>query len=271
MALIDCPECNSKISDKALACPQCGYPIEHKESTLDELYQKPILASDLNVSKGFQNVLVSGENFISGFFISEINPDLNILDCRCAVESREKGLVITIGSKDIDIHFTQIVEISVEHKKTIIEQNKSVLGRAAIGGAVLGGVGAIVGALSGQNKKAQVLSGALILTFFEPKLGKIIQFIMLVNFEKYDKKLKNIKTIIDKEINGIDQEIKGIEPMDRSFEYKFYGNESSIKKVNSGERSSWDAPITSSGNFKTNIVIWTLLGIVILFLLLSFD
>jgi len=27
MALINCPECNSTISDKALQCPKCGYPL----------------------------------------------------------------------------------------------------------------------------------------------------------------------------------------------------------------------------------------------------
>lgn len=28
MALIDCPECGKQISDKATACPNCGYPME---------------------------------------------------------------------------------------------------------------------------------------------------------------------------------------------------------------------------------------------------
>ncbi len=27
MALIHCPECEEKISDKATACPRCGYPM----------------------------------------------------------------------------------------------------------------------------------------------------------------------------------------------------------------------------------------------------
>ncbi|MBN7808551.1 MULTISPECIES: zinc ribbon domain-containing protein [Agrobacterium] len=27
MALITCPECEAKISDKAYACPSCGYPM----------------------------------------------------------------------------------------------------------------------------------------------------------------------------------------------------------------------------------------------------
>ena len=28
MALVDCPECKEKISDKAATCPNCGYPIQ---------------------------------------------------------------------------------------------------------------------------------------------------------------------------------------------------------------------------------------------------
>ena len=27
MALIECPECGKKISDKATTCPNCGFPI----------------------------------------------------------------------------------------------------------------------------------------------------------------------------------------------------------------------------------------------------
>jgi ribosomal protein L7/L12 len=27
MALIKCPECSNEISDKAIACPKCGYPL----------------------------------------------------------------------------------------------------------------------------------------------------------------------------------------------------------------------------------------------------
>ena len=27
MALTTCPECNGKVSDKAFACPACGYPM----------------------------------------------------------------------------------------------------------------------------------------------------------------------------------------------------------------------------------------------------
>lgn len=33
MALINCPECNKEISDKALNCPNCGVPINEKSET----------------------------------------------------------------------------------------------------------------------------------------------------------------------------------------------------------------------------------------------
>lgn len=30
MSLINCPECNKQISDKAISCPHCGYPINNR-------------------------------------------------------------------------------------------------------------------------------------------------------------------------------------------------------------------------------------------------
>jgi hypothetical protein len=35
MALIDCPECNNKISEQAESCPECGYPINNKQESDD--------------------------------------------------------------------------------------------------------------------------------------------------------------------------------------------------------------------------------------------
>jgi len=32
MALVNCPECSARISDRALLCPHCGYPIATPES-----------------------------------------------------------------------------------------------------------------------------------------------------------------------------------------------------------------------------------------------
>lgn len=34
MALLSCPECSGKISDKAIMCPHCGYPIQENSTTI---------------------------------------------------------------------------------------------------------------------------------------------------------------------------------------------------------------------------------------------
>lgn len=40
MALIKCPECGNKVSDKANACPKCGYPNNKKETTDKDLSEE---------------------------------------------------------------------------------------------------------------------------------------------------------------------------------------------------------------------------------------
>ena len=41
MALIKCPECGKKVSDKANTCIHCGYPLEeYKEKIEDEKIEK---------------------------------------------------------------------------------------------------------------------------------------------------------------------------------------------------------------------------------------
>lgn len=35
MALIQCPECNKEISDKARTCPNCGFPMDYQEPRAD--------------------------------------------------------------------------------------------------------------------------------------------------------------------------------------------------------------------------------------------
>lgn len=44
MALMKCPECNGQVSDKAKACPHCGYPIS--EMTINKVPQNIIIKVD---------------------------------------------------------------------------------------------------------------------------------------------------------------------------------------------------------------------------------
>ncbi len=44
MALINCPECNKEISDKAISCPHCGYPIDIKPNKDNKYYDIELLS-----------------------------------------------------------------------------------------------------------------------------------------------------------------------------------------------------------------------------------
>ncbi|MEG0834184.1 MAG: zinc ribbon domain-containing protein, partial [Christensenellaceae bacterium] len=46
MALIKCPECNREISEEAILCPQCGYPIADK---IDEINAKKITEANQQI------------------------------------------------------------------------------------------------------------------------------------------------------------------------------------------------------------------------------
>ncbi len=87
MALINCPECDKEISDKAISCPNCGVPINEKptvENNDEYLCCPKCNSKDLHTEKkGF-----SGKNAVAG-----------------AVLTGGIGLLAgTIGSNDIQIH-----------------------------------------------------------------------------------------------------------------------------------------------------------------------
>jgi hypothetical protein len=50
MALITCPECRRSVSDRAAACPQCGYPINPAAS---EPVLRALLLRRANLAIGF--------------------------------------------------------------------------------------------------------------------------------------------------------------------------------------------------------------------------
>ena len=72
MALINCPECNKEISDKAIACPNCGFPIQ-------EMIQK---LNKTKFSPTGMNVCPKCGKFYSS---KERCPDCNteMIDCHC--------------------------------------------------------------------------------------------------------------------------------------------------------------------------------------------
>ncbi|MFV8816677.1 hypothetical protein [Haliea sp. E17] len=72
MALINCPECNKEVSDKAPACPGCGAPIvAAKESSGSGVAE---LTTVQETSKKFKlQSLISVSLFLLGVFILMLN------------------------------------------------------------------------------------------------------------------------------------------------------------------------------------------------------
>lgn len=59
MALMNCPECNKEISDKASSCPNCGYKIPHPEK-------------DMRIKKNIKIIVVILVVFIALFAVFKI-------------------------------------------------------------------------------------------------------------------------------------------------------------------------------------------------------
>lgn len=80
------------------------------------------------------------------------------------MELHEKGIVISqFGcNTNIEIPFAAMININAINFKEVVSENKSVIGRSAIGGLLLGDIGAIIGGISGLQTGTKTISGDLI-------------------------------------------------------------------------------------------------------------
>jgi len=161
MALIHCPECNKEISDKATACPNCGYPICNG---FVEKKQYPYLPDNLDIGN-----LAAGTKFIICKYYSTGTTNDIIPNGSVSLTIYEKGIRIstTKGLKidySLKIHFSQIEGLLEVSDTDIV--NKSVVGRSIFGGLILGPLGAIVGGISGIGTKRVAFGKSYILINF---------------------------------------------------------------------------------------------------------
>ena len=101
--IINCPECNSEISDKATNCPKCGFPIE--SDNIEENNEKESLFSILSLI--FFVLFI-----ISGFFVA-------IIPCALFYITSKTFAFIAYGKDagtkcaDIVYNFNRIVLIAI--------------------------------------------------------------------------------------------------------------------------------------------------------------
>lgn len=155
MALINCPECNKQISDKAKACPNCGFPIEEINKPNEVLLQFPELPSDLSTGRPLTNW--AGNTHFKGVYDSEENVVEKINPGVVHVTMHENGIVISGGMflNPYPIHNSQIINLKQISRTELGSLNKDVVGRAVVGALIYGPAGAVIGALTAKRQHSQ--------------------------------------------------------------------------------------------------------------------
>jgi hypothetical protein len=96
MALINCPECNNKVSDQANSCPQCGYPIAGKGSTQQSSHSLSEITSSQNPPRPNQEIVIvlnSKKSEGLAFLLTFLFGPLGVF----YVDSMKALILITIG------------------------------------------------------------------------------------------------------------------------------------------------------------------------------
>lgn len=119
MALINCPECEKKVSDKAYSCPECGFPIkDYMESKIEESKEtknEPIAEENIeeldSENKVFSDseldMLYESENGKRILMIQKISCDLDFNSAKKVVDDYFKRKF-----PEKELHYTKQMEIS---------------------------------------------------------------------------------------------------------------------------------------------------------------
>lgn len=171
MALIQCPECGNEVSSAARACPKCGYPIsdsaiavtpnaeisEQNSQTgiaIEEQMPFPELPTVMGVGKQIVNwgfdAAIQGAHYIQ-----EINHTRYIKEGDVSIMAHTNGICISGGLQFFYIAHEQIIDMRFIPHSQLATENKSVLGRAVVGGLLLGPLAAVVGGISGIGTKVK--------------------------------------------------------------------------------------------------------------------
>lgn len=187
MSLISCPECGKEISDKAKSCPNCGCPIAEEntsnevvQETNNEIYESPFptLPVVLNVGKQIVNWGLNAA-LQNCYYVQEENFTHYIKEGKVSVVAHSNGICIYGGLDFFYIHHDQIIDMKfIKHEQLTIK-NKSVIGRAVVGGLILGPLGAVVGGISGVGNKYKKLGNYLFVINFWDVYTHKVQSILL--------------------------------------------------------------------------------------------
>lgn len=185
MALINCPECGKQISSLAKACPNCGCPISSEPQSTSFVIENekeslfPELPTVMKIGKqitnwGFDAALQDT------YFSTEMNHTQYITEGSCNVLAHTNGICIMRGLNFFYLSYKQIISMKYVSHQQLTTENKSVIGRAALGGLLLGPIGAIVGGISGIGSKTKTLGNYLFVINFYDVYTHTVQSLLFV-------------------------------------------------------------------------------------------
>lgn len=107
----------------------------------------------------------------------------------------------------VSLNYSQITDVFYGHSGALIDKQKSVIGRAMVGGLLFGNAGAIVGGMTGMGtKKVRDSRLYLIISYISSENEeRFIQFedTRMYKGKKLSKKLKELANITEKPISDI--------------------------------------------------------------------
>lgn len=107
----------------------------------------------------------------------------------------------------VELKYDQITDVYYGPETEIIEKNKSVIGRAVVGGVLFGGAGAIVGAVSASGKKEKKVTKMKFIISYTSKTGEdaflLFEDSRLYKGHKLSKKLKELCGIKDEVVTSL--------------------------------------------------------------------
>ena len=138
-------------------------------------------------------------------YIDGIDRYIKNTDVSLNLDDKKRCLVIKASNYPVvNINFEKLVAADIIHEKDIIETNKNSIGRAVVGGVLLGRLGAIIGGMSGSGTKQSSKLKTFLVINYKSKDEEIkvisleIQNITM-NMPKFINKLRENISIDNKE------------------------------------------------------------------------
>lgn len=117
-------------------------------------------------------------------------------------------LVIDCASNSFEIFNDKIMIVKAMSETEVLEANKSVIGRAVVGGLLLGGLGAIVGGISGvgTKRKKGKTNNYLIINYLnkdnEPNVISFKNNLNIIALHKFVNMVNHNTIVLNKTANG---------------------------------------------------------------------